>query len=192
MSFLVARAQVGCISPEPFRSLHTIKIYLPSKTELVPIPKAPSYLGAFGTLMSSGTPPVVQDPSAPAPRVVNHDCVKIPKGFNCGLCRPATDGSLVYLLARIRHRLVFAHGAYTFWVFVYDWKTRRGLQIRLPEVSSLQTFVFPLCRLTSRILRKGVGGRLRGQDTRSSSKTGGMRCTHWTCLPSSQHCKTPL
>ncbi|KAF9643606.1 hypothetical protein BDM02DRAFT_3191403 [Thelephora ganbajun] len=117
-------------------SLHTIKIYLPSKTELVPVPKTPSYLGALGTLISSNTPPVLQNPLVPAPRVVHHDSVKIPRGFNCGLCRPATDGSLVYLLARTKQRFIMALGAYAFWVFVYDWKTGRGLQIRLPEEGS--------------------------------------------------------
>ena len=122
------------VSPESFRSLHTIRIYLPSKAELVPVPKASSYLGALGTLMSPSTTPVIQDPSAPAPRVVYHHSVMIPEGFNCGLCRPATDGSLVYLLARTKQRLVLALGAYTFWVFVYDWKTGHGIQIRLPEV----------------------------------------------------------
>ena len=122
------------ILPESLRSLHTIKIFLPSKIELTPAPKTSSYLGAFGTLMSFNMAPVVQDPSAPAPCVVHHDSVVIPKGFNCGLCRPATDGSLVYLLARTKERSVLPLGAYTFWVFVYDWKTKRGLQIRLPEV----------------------------------------------------------
>jgi len=159
--------------PEPFRSLHTIKIYLPSKKELVPIPKASSYLGAFGTLMSSSTPPVCLDPSAPAPRVVHHESVKIPKGFRCGLCRPATDGSLVYLLARTKQRLM-ALSAYTFWVFVYDWKTGRGLQIRLPEVSPRKPFAFSLYHLTSSLIRKVAGGRLRGRATRSSYKTGGI------------------
>jgi len=120
---------------EPFRTLHTIKIYLPSKAELISIPKSASYLGAFGALVLCGTPPIIQDPSAPAPRVVHHDSVDIPKGFSCGLCRPATDGSLVYLLARTKERFTMSLGAYTFWVFVYDWKTGRGFQIRLPEVS---------------------------------------------------------
>lgn len=118
----------------PSRSLHVVKIHLPFKTELVPIPKASSYLGAFGTLMSSSASPFAQDPSAPAPRAVHHDSVKIPKGFDCGLCRPATDGSLVYLLARTKQQSASALGIYVFWVFVYDWKTERGLQIRLPEV----------------------------------------------------------
>jgi len=117
-------------------SLHTIKIYLPSKTELIPVLKSASYRGAFGTLLSSSAPLIVQDPSTPAPRVVHHDSVKIPKGFNCGLCRPATDGCLVYLLARTKERFTMTLGTYTFWVFVYDWKTGRGLQIRLPEEGS--------------------------------------------------------
>ena len=132
--FMRAVGLMESVSPESFRSLHTIRIYLPSKAELVPVPKASSYLGALGTLMSPSTTPVIQDPSAPAPRVVYHHSVMIPEGFNCGLCRPATDGSLVYLLARTKQRLVLALGAYTFWVFVYDWKTGHGIQIRLPEV----------------------------------------------------------
>ena len=84
--------------------------------------------------MSSSLSSVAHVPSAPAPRVVYHDSVNIPKGFNCGLCRPATDGSLVYLLARTKEQFRMGLGAYTFWVFVYDWKTGRGLQLRLPEV----------------------------------------------------------
>ncbi|KAF9777866.1 hypothetical protein BJ322DRAFT_1094779 [Thelephora terrestris] len=114
-------------------NLEAIKIYLPPKTELIPVPKATSYLGAFGTLISSNTPPVIQDPTAPAPRAVHHDRVTIPKGFNCGLCRPATDGSLVYLLARRRQQGTMPLNSYAFWVFVYDWKARRGFQIRLPQ-----------------------------------------------------------
>ena len=124
------------VLPEPSRTLHTIKIYLPSKAELVPVAKTTSYLGALGTLMS-GTPSVVQGSSNPPPRVVHRDSVMIPKGFNCGLCRPATDGTLVYLLARTRQRFVLSLSAYVFWVFVYDWKTGRGLQVRLPEVEKL-------------------------------------------------------
>jgi hypothetical protein len=84
--------------------------------------------------MSSSAPPVVQDPSAAAPRVINHDRTNITKGFNCGLSRPATDGSLVYLLARKKHQFIMAIGTYAFWVFVYDWKARRGFRIPLPEV----------------------------------------------------------
>jgi len=160
--------------PLHFRSLHTIKIYLPAKAELVPIPKSTSYLGAFGTLMSSSPSSVVQDPSAPAPRVVYHDDVDIPKGFNCGLCRPATDGSLVYLLSRNKERFHMGLGAYTFWVFVYDWKTRRGFQLRLPEVLPWETLALSPYRLTLRIIRMVVGGRLRGRDTRLSYKTGGI------------------
>ena len=116
-------------------------------------------------LRSPNTSPVVQDPSAPAPRVVHHESVEIPKGFNCGLCRPATDGSLVYLLARTKERFIAALGAYTFWVFVYDWKTGRGLQMRLPEVFPWKTFAFPLYRLNLRINRMAVGAKLRGLDT---------------------------
>jgi hypothetical protein len=124
------------------RTLQTIKIYLPPRTELVPIPKAASYLGPFGTLISSSLPPVVQDRSAPSPRVVHHDRVDIPRGFNCGLCRPATDGSLVYLLVRQKHQDMRIIGIYAFWVFVYDWRARRGFQIRLPEVFSPQSSHF--------------------------------------------------
>ena len=113
-----------------------IKVYLPPKTELVPVPKATSYLGPFGTLISSSPSPVVQDPSAPSPRVIHHSRVNIPRGFNCGLCRPATDGSLVYLLARQKHQNMMIMGIYAFWVFVYDWRAGRGFQIRLPEVFS--------------------------------------------------------
>ena len=39
-----------------------------------------SYLGVLGTLMTS-TPSVVQQPSAPPPRVMYHDGVMIPKGL---------------------------------------------------------------------------------------------------------------
>jgi len=124
--------------------------------------------------MASSPPPIVQDPSAPAPRVVYHDNVDIPKGFNCGLCRPATDGSLVYLLSRTKERSNVGPGVYTFWVFVYDWKTRRGLQLRLPEVFPWETLALSPYQLTIRIIRMAVGGRLRGQDTRSSYKTGGI------------------
>jgi len=157
---------VESILPKSFRALHTIKIYLPSKTELVPVPRASSYLGAFGTLMSSNTTPVVQDPSAPAPRVVHHDSVMIPKGYNCGLCRPATDGSLVYLLAQTKQRLFLALGGYIFWVFVYDWKTRHGLRVPLPEVFPRKFFAFSLYQLTSRNIRRVAGGRSWGRDTR--------------------------
>ena len=163
----------GKCSSGPFRSLHMIKIYLPSKIELIPIPKTTSYLGAFGSLMSSGTTSsVVQDPSAPAPSVVHYDGVDIPKGFNCGLCRPATDGPLVYLLARTKERFIMGLGAYTLWVFVYNWKTGHGLQLRLPEVFPQETFTFSPYRLTLRIIRMAVGGRLRDRDTRLSYKTG--------------------
>lgn len=178
---------VECTLSESFRSLHTIKIHLPPKTELVPTPKASSYLGAFGTLMSSSTSSVTQDPSAPAPRVVHHDSVKIPKGFNCGLCRPATDGSLVYLLARAKQRSTLALGAYAFWVFVYDWKAGHGLQINLPEVFPRHTLAFSLYRLTSRVIGRVVGGKSRDRDTRSFCKTGGIQYTRWTYLPSSPH-----
>jgi len=165
---------VESILPKSFRALHTIKIYLPSKTELVPVPKASSYLGAFGILISSNTALVVQDPSAPAPRVVHHDSVMIPKGFNCGLCRPATDGSLVYLLARTKQQSDLALGGYIFWVFVYDWKSRHGLRVRLPEVFPRQILAFSLYKLTSINIRKVAGGRSWGLDTRSSYKTGGI------------------
>jgi len=124
--------------------------------------------------MSSGTSSVVQDLSAPAPRVIHNDSVDIPKGFNCGLCRPATDGSLVYLLARTKERFIMGLGAYTFWVFVYDWKTGRGFQLRLPEVFTRKLFAFSLYRLTLRITRMVVGGKSRGRDTRLSYKTGGI------------------
>lgn len=159
---------------ELLRSLHTIKIYLPSKTELVPAPKASSHLGAFGMLMSSSTSVVVQDPSAPTPHVVHHDSVMIPEGFNCGSCWPATDGSLVYLLARTEHQSVAVLGAHTSWVLVYDWKTGRGLRIRLPEVPPRQTFAFLMYRLTPKDTRKVVGGRSQGLDIRPSYKTGGI------------------
>jgi hypothetical protein len=129
---------------EPSRNLEAIKIYLPPKTELIPVPKATSYLGAFGTLISSNTPPVIQDPTAPAPRAVHHDRVTIPKGFNCGLCRPATDGSLVYLLARRRQQGTMPLNSYAFWVFIYDWKARRGFQIRLPQVPPVQNLALLL------------------------------------------------
>lgn len=122
------------VLPEPSRTLQKIKIYLPFKTELVPIPKTTSYRGAFGALISSSPPPVVQDPSAVAPRVAHHDRIIIPKGFNCAICRPATDGSQVYLLARKKHQPDIPLGTYIFWVFLFNWKTRRRIQIRLPEV----------------------------------------------------------
>ena len=157
--------------PELPRTLQTIKIYLPPKTELVPVPKAASYLGPFGTLISSSAPPVLQGPSAPAPRVVHHNRVSIPKGFNCGLCRPATDGSLVYLLARQKHQNMMTIGIYAFWVFVYDWKTRRGFQIRLPEVFFSAKY-FTLFPLISRIIRGVAGVSLPDRDTLSSYKTG--------------------
>lgn len=136
LSFIHIASLGESVLPGPFRTLHTIKIYLPSKAELVPVPKTTSYLGVLGTLISS-TPSVVQYSSTPPPRVVHHDSVTIPKGFNCGLCRPATDGSLVYLLARTRQRFALTLTAYVFWVFVYDWKTGCGLRIRLPEVEKL-------------------------------------------------------
>lgn len=134
---------------QPPRTLQMIKIYLPPKTELVPIPKAVSYLGPFGTLISSSPPPVPQDPSAPSPRIVHHSRVNIPKGLNFELCRPATDGSLVYLLARQRQRNAIVVGTFVFWVLVYDWRTRRGFQIRLPEVFSQQNLTFVLSPLIS-------------------------------------------
>lgn len=121
------------LSEEYQETLQTIKIHLPPKTELTPVQKPGSYFGAFGTLISSSPSTVVQDPSAPAPRVVHHNRVVIPKGFNCGLCRPATDGSLVYLLARKKQQDAVALGMYAFWIFVFDWRTRRGFRIRLPE-----------------------------------------------------------
>lgn len=169
---------------KPFRSLHTIKIFLPSKKELAPVPRTAPHRGALGTLKTPSASPVVQDPSAPAPRVVHHDSVEIPEGFNCGLCRPATDGPLVYLLARTKERFFMALGAYTFWIFVYNWKTGHGLQMRLPEVFFKKAFTFLPFRLMLRIARMAVGGRLRGRDTQSSSKIGRMRCTPWICLPS--------
>ena len=135
MSFIFGNLHGKNASTDPPRNLQAIKIYLPPKTELVPVPKAASYRGAFGTLISSNTPPVTQDPSAPAPRVVHHNRVDVPKGFNCGLCRPATDGSLVYLLARRKQQGMTTLNSYAFWVFVYDWRASRGFQIRLPEVT---------------------------------------------------------
>lgn len=170
-SSLPTRARWGSakdVLPTPLRSLHTVKIYLPSRTELVPIPKVMS-----SRLRLPSTSSVVQSPSAPAPRVVHHDSVEIPKEFDCGVCRPATDGSLVYLLARTKERFIAAPGAYTFWVFVYDWKIGRGLRMRLPEVFQ-KTFAFSLYRLTPRAFRMVVGGKLWDQDTRLSFKTGGI------------------
>lgn len=160
--------------PEPPRTLQSIKIYLPPKSELVPVTKASSYLGPFGTLISSSSPPVFQDPSAPAPRVIYHNRINIPKGFNCGLCRPATDGPLVYLLARQKDQdgPMMALSTYAFWVFVYDWRARRGVQIRIPEVLSQQTLTFMLFPLTCRNIRGVLGVSLRGRDTPSSYKTG--------------------
>lgn len=106
-------------------TLRTIKIYLPPKEELVPPPKAMSYLGTF--LRS-----VLSTPQIPAPRVVHHDGIDIPNGFICEPCPPATDGSLVYLLAQRKQE---GPDTNSFWVFVYDWGAKRGFQIHLPQES---------------------------------------------------------